>query len=97
MNTMNDSSVQHMAAVCQSAVTLAESHDFHASQAINTAIENAELKERTFRPSSQEEESWVRLMWDQFYPTHPPHSFDSNLYSEYDHWVGHCSVFVYCS
>lgn len=94
MNTMNDSSVQHMAAICQSAVTLAESHDFHASQAVTTASQSAELKERSFRPSSEEEESWVRLLWNQYYPSYPPHSSNPNLYSEYDHWVGHCTVSV---
>lgn len=89
MNTMNDSSVQRMAAICQSAVTLAESHDFHASQPFTTAIQNTELKERIFRPSSEEEESWVRLLWNQFYPSYPS---NPNLYSEYDYWIGHCTV-----
>ena len=88
MNSMNDSSVQHMAAICQSAVTLAESHDFHASQPVTTASQSTELKERLFRPSSEEEESWVRLN------PYPPHPSNPNLNSEYDHWVRHCTVSV---
>ena len=83
MNTMNDSSVQHMAAICQSAVTVAESHDYHSSQAITATYQNADLKERMFRPSSQEEESWVRLLWSQFCPIRPPHSSHPNPRSDY--------------
>lgn len=58
---VNDPSVQRIAAISQAAVTLAERTDLQASQAA-TASQNTGFTERTFRPSSGEEESWVSVL-----------------------------------
>lgn len=61
-NAADDPSVQRIAAISQAAVTLAERSDLIASQAA-TAPQDTGLIERTFRPSSGEEESWVSVFF----------------------------------
>ena len=76
MNAINDPSVQRMAAISLAAVTLAESNDFDASLAA-TSLQNTGTKRRTFRPSSQEEESWVSFYIPASAPN-PDSIFNSN-------------------